>query len=651
MPPRGIQLSRPTRGWRMVGPVAFARAAAAAAVVVGATGVALALLLRQSPGLGVSILSGGLLALGALSTGVRVRNAPRASTLTNGDVLSRRPRRPSIAFRAGLYAACVLYAILLAREVLIASSSGSRSWPLIAVSVLVAASLAGMISVTPDRILFGLRCPILVLACAQTLPPTFGAVFGDPGVGTDQWFHAWFASALLTGHGFPAGAGQYAHFPLAEAAAAGLSSLTGLGPTTAVQLVNMLPLLLAPLAIYALARRLTGEKAALLAALLVATSTWQIYWVQEGVPFSLGLAGWVLFVVANGLAVTPRRLGPAGVTIAALGVLMFLHPISSVAVLLVLGVTALVSLVSRLTRAGPSRQGPTAGASMLLLAIVAYIAYLNYVAPDLAATRLQQLSYDIRSTGVLGAASHYTGLYFELNNVGFYLLLSLAVGGSVVWLARRRNDGVIVLVIIALGCAAIGYAGEALGLLSFLPFRWLALATFALCVVVGRAIAGAVGRLHPAPWRLLAAGSLVGLYAGFSLIPGVVTPDSPLFQRSATVRERLSAGELAGVQAALAQPQRRIFADFILDAPLSTLPGSSRHTIYTLGNEQLRHPPVGALVLVRQYDIMGPVQRPVYRLSSKDIASLKSQSMDRLLDSGAVQGYAMPLVGIRGRSP
>ena len=518
--------------------------------------------LDEVAAVGGLVVALALLPLGLLTSEVLVKGIPVALGLgCLAYLLSTVPRGRRLRFRSQEYrgvgflgrrALSALVAVGLAGMVLVAVAAGRRSLLFLGLAGLVGTLLFGRIAFAEESALDHRSLLVAVVAYAAVV--RFAGLLTTPGlIGIDTWTHVTsYAAAVGAADSLSALSGiKYVTAPLYHLIAVSASDVLGLGLREALYLTVGAAMPLSVLGIYAATRYVTTVRWALLATLLFAVSEYVVQWGLVVATTSLGLAFFLVVVVALVRVVTTGAGRADYVLLGAVAVAVTLtHQMSSFVVLAVTA-TALVAtlLVRRIARGGGlADPGRARGLAAVFAGHLAVTLGLWAVTPwrgEPFLTRAVELlsGWLTGSAGFLNlvdtTAERVTAaappgpaaqVATAVDSVGFLLFFLLTVVGCLVLLRRSGSTETYTLVGTVGVMLVMAFGLPLFGLRVLLPTRWL---TF---LAAPMAIVGAVGVGHLAR-RLPARGVVACLVVLALAFPGTMlaaekaTMDEPTFEQ------------------------------------------------------------------------------------------------------------------------
>jgi len=445
-----------------------------------------------------------------------------------------------------------LITVGLSALVTVAVLTGRRSLLFLVLTSVVGSLLMAHISFAEESALNPRSVLVGIVAYATII--RFAGLFTMPGViGIDTWTHVTsYAAAIQSGHSLSAIAGiKYLTAPFYHLIAVTGAELLGLSLRNAVYLTVGTLMPLSVLATYAAGRYVTTVRWALFATLVFAVSEYVIEWGLIVSTTSLGLVFFLavfLFLVRI-LYSDPERADYLLAVGFAMAVTLT-HQMSAFVTLALLGTATVVSLASNwFGRYWLLGEPDTPSSRALVGMFTTYLAFTTALwsvtpwtgEPFLfrGITLLQRwfnsrvgFLHIAERTGRSASGSTPSGLAAQLapvvDNLGFLLLLLVAVSGCLVLLQRGRSVGSLTL-IATLGVMAVVSLGLPLfGFEFFLPKRWFAF------MHAPMAIAGAVGVgyvVRQTSSRAVVAGFLlfVLVFPGAMVAAERATVDDPTF--------------------------------------------------------------------------------------------------------------------------
>lgn len=378
--------------------------------------------------------------------------------------------------------------------------------------------------------------------------------------GIDTWGHSEYVRSFVENGGIPGvddlpqGIGSYyLYFPIAHLNSAVIKLVGGVDYKAALFLGISLPLMLASIFVFLIARSMTSTRVGLLAMLMFGLSTYFIGFGIQPVANSLGLA---LFLVITYLLLRYRgRMGVSFVFIflLLLAMLIVTHTVSAFIMFSFLLAFLIGIYIYRLLYRERSASGADAITPVLVgffgVFMLSYWIYMAYLGDesffDIVVGALFKEAFAEAGFG------HYELPYLSgtgqvVNILGFMLLLFFGVLGCLIWLSRkcpgRTQIGLIAALIVILGMP-LGLA--AFGIEAFVPDRWFAFSYAILAVVAALAIFTVSSQFR---YRWLGRMLLIGVVfvSVFFMISNKITNvDSPIYASELTRRLVYTDAELA----------------------------------------------------------------------------------------------------------
>ncbi len=395
----------------------------------------------------------------------------------------------------------VVFVLALAASLLLSHVCWPRPQAYFVLMSVAAAAAAGELFCSRGKVAVSL---VLVKALLIAVTLRAGLAYEFPGFyGTDTWGHAvviesWAGSAHMTRF-TPIGETTYYAYPVFHLFAVLTKVLSALPVKDSMFLSATLYQVFSILSIFIIVRRLAGERAGLLAALIAGFASFLAVWGAFMIPNALGTA---LFAVILMLAL--RHGGDHRNKVLLLlmcGVLIATHTISSFATAVALTGMLVGTLLWRAT-AGERLHEPASRATFAPLFWVAMLSYWMYAwfyyeSPffrNVFGWFQHALRTDVALVGVPYAASGDS-----LNRMFFLLLIGFAVAGALRWLSQRERNSIRTAVLGGVAAIAVTIVVfPMLNIGNLLTGRWLA---FAFLLAVGPMACGllALARLAPSP--------------------------------------------------------------------------------------------------------------------------------------------------------
>jgi hypothetical protein len=457
--------------------------AALAGIVFGGLGAAVTAYAgaRATAEIALSVLIGSVLYLVLRSRGAR-----------------REPRQMGTETAARLRLVFnIVFVLALAANLLLSHVCWLRPQAYFVLMSVAAAAAAGEIFCSSGRVPVS---SVLIKALLIAVTLRAGLAYEFPGFyGTDTWEHAaviesWATNAHMTRF-TPIGETTYYAYPVFHLFAVSTRVLSSLPVKDSMFLSASLCEVFSTLSVFVLVRRLAGERAGLLAALLAGFASFLVVWGAFMIPNALGTA---IFAIILMLILKDSGDYRSNVLLLLMcGVLIVTHTVSSFATAVALAGMLVGTLLwhaatlERLYR-------PTSRAAFIALFWVGMLSYWMYAWFHYESPFFQNafgwfqhaLRTDVALAGVPYAASDA-----PLNRMFFLLFISFAAVGALSWLSQRERNSVRMTM---LGSAAVVATTivvfPIINIGSLLPGRWLA---FAFLLAVGPMACGllAVARL------------------------------------------------------------------------------------------------------------------------------------------------------------
>jgi hypothetical protein len=371
-----------------------------------------------------------------------------------------------------------------------------------------------------------------------------------PYNGGDTWAHLWDAQRVLDAGTIQAINGAYQDYPLYPGMIAVISNMAGVGLADAARLFNVFVVVASTLIVYAATRKFyRSHTYGVMAALLLLTGKWFVYWGTYVVSMTATILLFCLLVVAlyrrryHGLTV-----GDSLTCLAVLAMMPFFHPITSVAiVLLVVAFWVMEGVTSFSTR-----HRTRSFAVLPAFAITALLFQWAYFGEMMFSRAVLSVADELSSMFVMSGgdavvvSGYRTPFIYILDQISLYLLVGLAVF-EMLWQSQQGMKRISFhATLLGLGFLLIGYGGQFLGLSQLLPHRWL---LFGSLILVFPAAAGFLMIFQrPSIGKCFLAFALMFIYSFSSLTNTETNRDHPLYGAEITQRIELTSAEFAGVQ-------------------------------------------------------------------------------------------------------
>jgi hypothetical protein len=415
------------------------------------------------------------------------------------------------------------------------------------------AAQAGLIAVqvlfspcsSPRTRLF-LRSQVILLSLGIVLSRLI--VF--PEIGVDVWPQKFFAQIIVDGGHFPPVDTAYKGYPFWPVLIAVIAMLTG---HSAQQAVLITALTFSSVALWLLLvglQSLFGYRESILTGLILSVSGWFVYWASLAVPMIVTVAIFNAILVLLFERQNKLRL-PLTVCILILLVAgAFYHPMANVAssLMLITAASATWLLVRRGTDERQLLLSTQAHRAALfaLFAIVLTLTVWMYMGDtfDSLALVFYRSIQQLEPLSFRGA--YRSPLVYELDYLGFHLLLLLALARFLHWWVRpSRSSLEITLLGGSLVFLGINYFAVVTDAFFALPHRWLVYASVLLSFAV------AVELWHIAYRGVLgmAFSFLFVMVLAFTAVTNTsINEDNPLYGADVAYKQSLSVAEVATLE-------------------------------------------------------------------------------------------------------
>jgi hypothetical protein len=349
-------------------------------------------------------------------------------------------------------------------------------------------------------------------------------------IGIDPFWHAQFINLIIESGHVPTGTG-YTSFPLMHIATALLSIISGIPNLKATFFLAVgLFEAFGPVIIYKLGCLVSDTRIGLLAALFLALADQNSIWGAQLIAMSLGLGFFSLIFLLMFLG--DREI--IFVLIFLFGATILTHTISSFVVLVFLVSVFLTRAV--FSSHESKHQSPKVSGALIALYSLMLLSYWIYATDFFRYSVLELEStfanISFLSTPVGSTQGDRTQMEHDVDQIGMYIMYTLAAMGSLVWLSKEdRNSRAIILTGVAASFLAICYGFVFLSSRAIVPERWLAFAYLPLAVLAAR------GLLFVSQFAGTRAASVVTLlliitYSFFMITNTAVNMDHPFFVKA-----------------------------------------------------------------------------------------------------------------------
>ncbi len=562
------------------------------------------------------IIFGGLAAAVAACTGAFATTEILLSALA-GSVLylvfrsrgaPRMPREMSVETAARLRLVLnVVFVLALAASLLLSHVCWLRPQAYFVLMSVAAAAAAGELFCLRSRSSVSL---VLIKALLIAVTLRAGLAYEFPGFyGSDTWEHAvviesWAKGAHMTRF-TPLGQTTYYAYPVFHLFAVSARILSALPVKESMFLSATLYQVFSILSVFVVVRRLAGERAGLLAALIAGFASFLVVWGAFMIPNALGTA---LFAVILMLALKSGGDHRSNVLLLLMcGVLITTHTISSFATAVSLAGMLVGALLWRAAARERSHE-PASRATFVPLFWVGMLSYWMYAWFYYESPFFQNvfgwfqhaLRTDVALAGVPYAASDA-----PLNRMFFLLLIGFAVVGALSWLSQRERNSVRTAVLGGAAAVAVTIVVfPMLGIGNLITGRWLA---FAFLLAVGPMACGLLPMVRLASTALARAsvtGVLVFGVCFFSVNNAGVNLSAPF--SDVPGHYPYARSEMAAVDHCAQQDDQLVVTDrpFAQEYPRTTYPQMPLEFLGTHPDDIAATPstPPVYLVRVRVYD-------------------------------------------------
>jgi hypothetical protein len=395
------------------------------------------------------------------------------------------------------------------------------------------------------QVRFLLRSQILLLSTGIIL----SRLLVYPEIGIDIWPQEFFAQKIVQSGQFPLPDTAYKGYPFWPALVGVISMFTG-RPEQDVILATTLAF--SSIALWLLLvglQRTFGYRQSLLAGLILAVSGWFVYWASFAVPMIVTITLFGALVVLLFSRRNELQLEMTACLLVLLAAGAFYHPMSNVASGFMLLTAAVVFWFFAWRGAGENWQlsvvarRAAIGATIAMVVTLSVWMYLGQTFDNLARVVYQSIQ-QLEPLSFRGG--YRSTLVYELDYVGFHLLLLLALARFLRWWVRPvRSPFEITLLAGSLVFLGVNYLAIITDAMFSLPHRWLVYASVLLSfpaalelwsIARGRAIGTALVIV------------LVMALAFTAVVNTGVSDDNPTYGADVAFRQGMTASETAAVE-------------------------------------------------------------------------------------------------------
>jgi hypothetical protein len=466
-----------------------------------------------------------------------------------------------------------------------------------------------------------------------------------PELGSDQVYHRYFTSLILEKGQIPQSEDPYKSFPFMHIGIATLALVTGISEFSVVNIVYVaLPFAsVFLLLLYLILKKTFNHVIASYSAYLVLFYAGYTYWGAFALPMTCSLVIFLITLFATLILLhRPSAIKGSLLLMIIIPTLVFTHPLTSLVLVMFY---AIIILQDRLRGALKYKNEsykaiPRSIKYFLLMASILMLVNWTYVSHFLE-KRIIALytSIENRGLGLLVLGGARDAITFELDNIGFNILIYFSMLGILYYVAELRSNKVhrahaeytFSILLGGITCLAIALGSWIFGITELQSDRWFFFSIILLVPFAAFSMLTLFSRRRAKVAMFL----ILTIMGTTSIMSTMVNPDSPFYGSQVTLRLRLNSREYACdmfVIEYVSQQRCVIYADFLIVTHL-VYTGRLNSSMVRLLSKDIGNKIASdtylyngvvrtydSLAVIRQYLFERPVERPDYIYSEEDIS-------------------------------
>lgn len=495
---------------------------------------------------------------------------------------------------------------------------------------------------------------ILVQIIALSSSIIFTGIF-VLGPGSDQWFHEHLVNTIIYNGHVPQGNDVYFSYAFTHVGIAItrlITSLTDMRHCEAAFIAIFY--ILSVIFIFITGKLIFSTRASIYATFFFSMYVWHIYWGIFMLPMSLGISFIVMYIyfIFKEIMIKDLRFRLLFIYISL--VINVLHPVSSIAILIISTILFLfIPFLSKINLISDNHF--EIRLRYILLCLVATIGFWIFSATHFFESSLHLLVMEIlRSVPPLQLNSEKALLNYEFDHLGENILYFLVITGSLCWIKhKKQNELKLITFFCGIPFILIAYASWIFGFETMLPHRWL---IFGGIFISFPAYSGLQFLLSSMRKHNLFILFIIISVLSFSMIANTISnADGPIYGKNDTVRYQLMESELRSGNFAHDKSIQIIYMDWLLyfyeyqhfsdpssksDIKVLDEEYSDTDLYSTLTDKIVENmEDMKGLFIMRNYAYYQPVQRP-YRLNSTILSNIRHKRINYIYCNGEASIYS-----------
>lgn len=399
----------------------------------------------------------------------------------------------------------------------------------------------------------------------------YGLLYEFPGLyGVDPWGHIrvvreWLNSGHIINQSSSYGYISYATFPIMHLNIIATKIITLLNLKDSLFYSIGLFYIFSILFVFLLGQRLVNTKAGLLAALIIGFNSFHIGWGAWLIPTSLGIGifAMILWLIFKGTYTFCNQL----ILIILMSVLVLTHTFSTFVTLTVL---VLLFIANKIYKRIPETKVKPINIRynlVILFGIIMFTRWIYYFYYPSRSFFDAVFGWFIRD---LGTKVQYTGTAFKasefiLNRMGFLMLISFTVIGSLFWFSPKvSNNQKISIIISTAGLSVVTFVFPYFNIKNLIPGRWLAFICTIGAIIIAEGILALSRLVNGKIKKSLLAISIVFIFSLFMINSNGVNIYTPFYGKDYhqdPVRYAFTQSELTAVNSISEMYDDKIITD------------------------------------------------------------------------------------------